>query len=80
MLALTGNSRIYLYRMRCDLRKSFDGLCGIIRDHFREDPLWLFAGSERGAKPAALYMGLIQSCKALKINPWEYFDDMCYWS
>lgn len=39
MLALTGNSRIYLYRAGCDLRKSFDGLCGIIRDHFREDPL-----------------------------------------
>jgi len=21
-------------------------------------------------------MGLIQSCKGLGINPWEYFDDM----
>lgn len=39
MIAFWGNSRIYLYRVRCDLRKSFDGLCGIIRDHFRQDPL-----------------------------------------
>ena len=25
---------------------------------------WLFAGSERGGRTAALYLGLIQSCKA----------------
>ena len=37
---------------------------------------WLFVGSERGGRAAALFMGLVQSCKNLKINPWEYFDDM----
>jgi hypothetical protein len=37
---------------------------------------WLFVGSERAGKAAALYMGLIQSCKNCDINPWEYFDDM----
>jgi transposase len=37
---------------------------------------WLFAGSERGARATALFLGLIQSCKAYKINPWEYLDDM----
>jgi len=37
---------------------------------------WLFVGSERGGRAAALYMSLVQSCKACKINPWEYFDDM----
>jgi len=37
---------------------------------------WLFAGSERGARATALFLGLIQSCKACKVNPWEYFDDM----
>jgi transposase len=37
---------------------------------------WLFVGSERGGRAAALYMSLIQSCKDLDINPWEYFDDM----
>ncbi|MCK9275691.1 MAG: IS66 family transposase [Syntrophales bacterium] len=37
---------------------------------------WLFVGSERGGRAAALYMGLVQSCKDCDINPWEYFDDM----
>jgi transposase len=37
---------------------------------------WLFVGSERGGRAAALFLGLIQSCKDLEINPWEYFDDM----
>jgi len=37
---------------------------------------WLFVGSERGGRAAALFMGLIASCKARGINPWEYFDDM----
>ena len=37
---------------------------------------WLFAASDRGAHATALYLGLIQSCKASGINPWEYFNDM----
>ena len=37
---------------------------------------WLFAGSERGGRATALFLGLIQSCKACEVNPWEYFDDM----
>jgi hypothetical protein len=37
---------------------------------------WMFAGSERGARATALFLGLIQSCKACDVNPWEYLDDM----
>jgi transposase len=37
---------------------------------------WLFAASDRGARATALYLGLIQSCKACGVNPWEYFNDM----
>ena len=37
---------------------------------------WLFTGSERGGRIAALYLGLIQSCKACQVNPWTYFDDV----
>jgi hypothetical protein len=37
---------------------------------------WLFAGSERGARATALFLGLIQSCKACDVNPWQYFDDL----
>ncbi|MFH1570803.1 MAG: IS66 family transposase, partial [Gemmatimonadota bacterium] len=37
---------------------------------------WLFVGSQGGGRAAALYLGLIQSCKACDINPWAYFDDI----
>jgi hypothetical protein len=37
---------------------------------------WLFAGSERGARATALFLGLIQSCKVCQVNPWEYFNDI----
>ncbi len=39
MLALTAATRIYLYRCPCDMRKSFDGLCGLIRSELGSDPL-----------------------------------------
>ena len=37
---------------------------------------WLFAGSERGGRAAALYLGLIRSCTACDVNPWAYLDDI----
>jgi transposase len=37
---------------------------------------WLFASSERGARATALFLGLIQSCMACHVKPWEYFDDV----
>ena len=39
MLALTAATRLYLYRAPCDMRKSFDGLCGLIRNELGADPL-----------------------------------------
>ena len=39
MLALTAASRIYLYHGPCDMRKSFAGLCGLIRSELGADPL-----------------------------------------
>lgn len=39
MLALTAAARIYLYQSPCDMRKSFDGLCGLIRSELGADPL-----------------------------------------
>jgi transposase len=39
MIALTAATRIYLYRGVCDMRKSFDALCGIIRSELEMDPL-----------------------------------------
>jgi len=39
MLALAPTARIYLYRIPCDMRKSFDGLCGLVRSDMDADPL-----------------------------------------
>jgi transposase len=39
MLALSPAIRIYLYRAPCDMRKSFDGLCGIVRSELGVDPM-----------------------------------------
>jgi transposase len=33
------NLRIWLYGQPCDLRKSYDGLTGLVRQALREDPL-----------------------------------------
>ena len=39
MLALAATARIYLYRNPCDMRNSFDGLCGVVRSALNTDPL-----------------------------------------
>jgi transposase len=39
MLPVSAATRIYLYRPPCDMRKSFDGLCGLIRNELNSDPL-----------------------------------------
>ena len=37
---------------------------------------WLFLGSPKGGKAAAIIISLIQSCRGLEINPREYLDDV----
>ena len=39
MLSLPVGAAIYVYTRPTDLRKSFDGLCGLIRTDFGRDPL-----------------------------------------
>ena len=39
MHALSVAARIYLYRSPCDMRKSFNGLCGLVRSELGADPL-----------------------------------------
>jgi len=42
MMTLAGASRIWLYRGAADMRKSFDGLAGMVRTYIEED---LFSGA-----------------------------------
>jgi transposase len=39
MLSLPANAKIYLCTIPADMRKSFDGLCGLIRTWLQGDPL-----------------------------------------
>ena len=37
---------------------------------------WLFVGNETGGEAAAVVLSLVQSCRAIGINPREYLEDM----
>jgi transposase len=37
---------------------------------------WLFVGSEDGGESSAVLYSFAQTCRALKINPHEYFEDL----
>jgi len=39
MLTLAPNLRIYLHARPTDMRKSFEGLCALVRNVFQADPL-----------------------------------------
>jgi len=41
MLSFSRQQRYYFYPHVCDMRKQFDGLAGLVRDHFEND---LFSG------------------------------------
>jgi transposase len=39
MLSLSSSTRIYLARQATDMRKGFDGLCGLVTSQLKQDPL-----------------------------------------
>lgn len=51
MFALTSSNRYHLYMGVTDMRKSFDGLCGLIQDELGRDPfsgeVFLFINKQR---------------------------------
>ena len=67
MISLTAMTRIYLYRGACDMRKSFDGLCGIIRSELEMDPL---SGS--------LFVFVNGNRKMVKLLYWDQ-DGLALW-
>ncbi len=51
MISVTGSTRIFLYRGVTDMRRSFDGLSGMVQSCLREDPfsgaLFVFCNRRR---------------------------------
>jgi len=39
MIAFSSSQRYFLYQEATDMRKSFDGLCGLVRRDLKRDPL-----------------------------------------
>ena len=80
MITLPGNSEILLYREATDMRKSFDGLTGIVRDELGREPtdgsLFLFI-NRRQDRIKLLYWdrdGLALWYKRLERGSFERID------
>jgi transposase len=54
MIQLPGSVRVYLCLTPCDMRKSFDGLHALVREHLELDAfaghLFVFASRRRGSQ------------------------------
>ena len=60
MLSFTGGLKVYVALEPCDLRKSFNGLEGLVRERLREDP-----------RAGALFVFTNRSHTRLKILYWD---------
>jgi len=68
MMTLAGTTRIWLYRGAADMRKSFDGLAGMVRTYIGED---LFSG--------ALFVFVNRRHTLVKVLYWQR-DGWVLWS
>ena len=59
MLSLPSRTKMFLFMNLVDMRKSFDGLFGIVREEFQQDPLsghlFLFVNKRRGRMKAIFW-------------------------
>jgi transposase len=72
------NQRKALYRYTTDGRLEIDNNTAenAIRPLALGRKNWLFAGSPRGGKACAIALSLLQSAKAVGVNPYEYLHDI----
>jgi len=72
------NQREALYRYTEDGRLQIDNNTAenAIRPLAVGRKNWLFAASERGGRANALFLSLVECCRAADVNPWTYFADL----
>lgn len=68
MLLGSSRARVFIYEEPCDMRKSFSGLCGIVRSSLGGDPL-----------SGHYYFFLNKRCNYTKILSWDG-TGYCIWS
>ncbi|MFB6307101.1 MAG: IS66 family insertion sequence element accessory protein TnpB, partial [Flavobacteriales bacterium] len=68
MFSLTSTDRYYLYRDPTDMRKSFDGLCGFVQNHLKEDPTG-----------GAVYIFINKPRDKVKLLHWEHGGFVLYY-
>ena len=57
-MRLSSQTRVLVYTTSVDMRRSFDGLCGVVRNYLHEDPSkggWFVFFNRRGDQVKILY-------------------------
>ena len=82
MISLTGSLRVFVCTQPADMRRSFDGLCGMASDIMKQDPLsghlFLFRNRNRD-RLKILYWdrdGLAIWYKRLEKGTWQFPTDV----
>jgi transposase len=61
MLTISSSCRYFLYQGQADMRKGFDGLCGVVRNELGKDPLsgevFIFMNKRRNQVKVLLWEG-----------------------
>ena len=69
--------RYFIYRTGCDMRKGYDGLCGLVRDEWKKDPLsgdvFIFLSKQRNKIKLLLWQkdGFVIYSKRLEKGTFE---------
>lgn len=82
MITLTGSLRVFVCTQPADMRRSFDGLCGMAQELMKQDPLsghlFLFRNRHRD-RLKILYWdrdGLVIWYKRLEQGTWQFPSDV----
>ncbi len=68
MFVLTSDMRFYLYQGVCDMRKSIDALCGVVREQMQREP-----------RNGEVFVFINRRGDMIKLLHWEYGGFVLYY-